>query len=139
MKYPELEGPYRLKEDFRDIYKNSKDSREAKSRFADWKSRAKTCLAYEESIDKQKLWEVEILNYFDYGIPDYVIEKIDPVCKKFLSSEHGIVFDVLRAVILYSTPATKTPKYSEDGNITAGYGVDIRMLYDKLDSSWKWK
>lgn len=109
--HPELEEPYLLKEEFRNIYRESKDRKEAEQRYKDWKKKAAGCKAYADVINMVDNWYTEIFNYFDYGYTNAVTEALNSVCKTIAAQGRGYAFEVLRAKILYGTKASKPAKF----------------------------
>lgn len=108
--YPEFERPYRLKEQFRDIY-NSQDRFKAEGAYQRWLDRAEGCGLYDDFIATVENWHMEIFNYFDMPYTNATTEYLNSVINRINDTGRGYSFAVLRAKALFGTKASKPAKY----------------------------
>jgi transposase len=109
--YPLLETAFFLKEGVRDIY-NAKTRREAMYRFVDWfHSVPKDCKPFQAAKTTFEEWIKEILNYYDYPFTNAYTESVNNKIKKLDKDARSLSFDQLRYKALFSTKATKLPKF----------------------------
>ena len=66
-------------------------------------------MEFAETVDR---WNTEIFNYFDNRYTNSVTESLNRVSKEISDQGRGYNFKVLRAKILYRTPASKPAKFS---------------------------
>jgi transposase len=150
-RYPEYATAYHLKESFRGIYKN-KNKNDALQSFADWENSIPANMQHFREVAKTvNNWKEEIFNYFDHPYTNAFTESINNLIKEIEKRGRGYAFDVLRAKVLFGTPATKRAKYKrpemEDFRmnlmsmtpydapvVESGFGVDMQELLDILNA-----
>ena len=108
--FPQFEEPHSIKESFREIY--LADSRiEAEKAFDKWKETIKDYPEFVEFSETVDRWNIEIFNYFDNKYTNSITESLNRVSKEISAQGRGYNFKVLRAKILYRTPASKPAKF----------------------------
>lgn len=112
-RFPSLELPYRIKELFREFYKQ--DSRDEAER---WYNNIKSVIDdYDELSDFKKVlktidnWHDEIFNYFDYSYTNAITENINRAINEIGMAGKGYSFSTLRAKALYQKEAKKKAKF----------------------------
>lgn len=151
--YPKLESVYMFKEQFREIYAKAETKFEASQMFDKWYQSIPKDIPELVSLGKYfKQRKNHILNFFDYRWTNAYTESVNNLIKKIEKSGNGYKFEVLRARALFSTKATKPPKfaykdatYGLSGNfmlkhklkrkktLVEGFNVDIDKLLKYLD------
>lgn len=147
--HSELEAPYRLKEDFYDIW----DSSEAMSKYKTWANRAQHYEAFQPILTAVNNWETEVFAYFDHRITNAFTESLNNLIKVMNRLGRGYSFEALRAKILFtrSVHKIKRPTFTRvsrpdmmysikmPSSTTAqegiiNYGTDISTLIEKIKS-----
>lgn len=108
-----LNVAYTLKENLRNIYL-CKTREEAENIFKLWAEDIPDDLTEFKSIEKMiNNWHKEIFNFFDCDrYTNGVVESMNNIIKSIERYGRGYTFEVLRAKVMFSTAATKPPKYS---------------------------
>lgn len=109
--FPQFEEPHAIKENFREIYMAGSRS-EAEKAFEKWKETITDYPEFVEFAETVDRWNTEIFNYFDNKYTNSVTESLNRVSKEISAQGRGYNFKVLRAKILYRTPASKPAKFS---------------------------
>lgn len=156
--FPELEKPYVIKEEFRNIYLFSKTREEAEQAFEEWKTTINDYPEYLAFADTVENWRTEIFNYFDFRFTNAVTESLNKVSKEISAQGRGYNFNVLRAKILYRNQAAKpakfayhepqrpstgvmqdmtftfmTPFFGKKKSVEVGAGTDIDILSEQIN------
>ena len=119
--YPELRPLYWHKEDFRSIYKECKNKKEARKAYDEWAGDvlcppegAEILHAFDSFVNKTFVnWGDEIVNYFDYAdapVTNGPTESINNVIKSVMRVGRGYSFPVLRAKAILGFEARKERK-----------------------------
>lgn len=122
--FPTLKDAYQLKEDFRDIY-NAPSRDDAEEMFDVWCS----CIDadFKPFLDAARTimaFRKEIFNYFEYAYTNAFTESTNNLIKLIEKNGRGYSFEVLRAKVLFSTKATKKPKFGSGNFIQIGRIID---------------
>lgn len=121
--FPLLKVAYELKEGLRDIYK-AKSRQEAELLYWEWKRNIPSDIPqFYETVNTIDNWYEEIFNYFDNPYTNAFTESMNNLIKEIEKNGRGYTFDVLRAKILFSTKATKKPKYGTLGFNKYSYNI----------------
>jgi transposase len=150
--HSELEAPYRLKEDFYDIWDSSAHKNEALSRYKVWATQARQYAAFQPLITAVSNWETEIFAYFDHRITNAFTESLNNLIKVMNRLGRGYSFEALRAKILFtrSVHKVKRPAFTRasEGDMlyslkmpsstpgqggTINYGTDISTLIELIE------
>ena len=108
---PELEKPYCMKEEFRQIY-SCNTRQEAEEAYKDWCSKLSDMPDAFKSIKKTvDRWHEYIFNYFDYKYTNGITESLNNVIKSIERAGRGYAFEVLRAKVLFLNSASKPAKF----------------------------
>lgn len=143
--FPDLEVAYKLKEGLRDMYL-CKSKEEAIGYFNSWKEAIPDKFkAFQDVAKMIDNWHIEIFNYFDYKVTNAFTESINNLIKHIEKLGRGYSFEVLRAKVMFSTRATKKPKYGEEDftkmsmtftfrlpPLENGFGVSIPQLLNAI-------
>lgn len=109
--FPQFETPYKLKEQFRDIYL-AEDRKTAELLFDEWESDSSVYPAYAEVSMMVRNWHTEIFNYFDYPYTNATTESLNHLAKEIAARGRGYSYEVLRVKVLYGTKISKPAKYA---------------------------
>jgi transposase len=113
-KYPKLMNSYQAKEKLRDVYKCT-DKKEAYGKYFEWEQFLSELKDIKEVVGIQKMinkLKKEIFAYFDGRWTNAYTECANSLIRRIIRDGNGYGFEVLRAKILYGTPATKVKKVS---------------------------
>jgi hypothetical protein len=106
-KYPKLKTAYELKEKLREVY-NCKTKYDAFQMYYEWEKAipkdAKEVKGIQKMINKLKK---EIFAYFDGGWTNAFTECTNNLIRRIIRDGNGYSYEVLRAKVLYGTPASK--------------------------------
>lgn len=153
-KYEQLGYAYLLKERVRGFYA-AKSRDEAGELFLRWCDLAdsvatdKVMAPFQTAKATYKSWSREIFNYFDYPYTNAYTEAANNLIKKLDKEGRSLMFEQLRYKALFSTKATRLPKFEplkatyNQSNVFMhmapiqltpkllhGFGVDIKVLMD---------
>ena len=144
-----------LKEDIRDIYK-AKDRKQAAYRFVNWRNKVPDdCKPFVVVKNTFEEWSEEIFNFFDYRFTNAYTESLNNIIKKLDKDGRSLSFEQLRFKALFSTKATKLPKFkykeasyapsnsfsnmlssyssfNREKILSQGFGVDLELLSELL-------
>ena len=128
--YPELGLAYKLKEDFYEIFDDSKDRYEAYDRYQAWKGEMPSSMVphFEPLMTSMRNWEPEILNYFELPskrATNAYTEALNGLIKIVNRNGRGYSFDVLRAKILFTEGVQKVKRNNYKHKDTAEVGANI--------------
>lgn len=110
--YPEIKEIHAVKEELLSIYDcdNRKDAVDMYDKWLNGLS-SYSKKVYSEVIKSIENWHTEIFNFFDYRYTNGVTEALNNTIKSIEKSGRGYSFKMLRARVLYGTPAYKRAKF----------------------------
>ncbi|MCD3321618.1 ISL3 family transposase [Clostridium botulinum D/C] len=125
-KYPKLEISYQAKELLREVYK-CETKYDANQKYFEWEQFVSEHKDIKEVKGIQKMinkLRKEIFAYFDGRWTNAYTECANSLIRRIIRDGNGYSFDVLRAKILYGTPASKQKKVKiKDMNFNALYNI----------------
>lgn len=111
-KYPKLQYSYQAKEKLREVYK-CKTKYDANQKYFEWEQFLTTMKDIKEVKGIQKMinkLRKEIFAYFDGRWTNAYTECANSLIRRIIRDGNGYSFEVLRAKILFGTPASKQKK-----------------------------
>lgn len=136
--YPELKEIHTAKEELLSIYDCS-DRKDAERMYLDWLNNLTpySKKVFAEAIKAVNNWHTEIFNFFDYRYTNGVTESLNNTIKSIEKNGRGYSFKMLRARVLYGTPAykramiktvKKKPVYRPGGHSFAVSGPNFETI-----------